>query len=301
MTLVALVAAGATFVDPPPIPALLIHGVSERHRPLDFWTIHPTLLGEVLESVRRLGLRPISSAAIEAHLAGRLPLADALDAVVLTVDDGSASDLTHVAPELARRGQKALFFVVSGWGPPDRLGADQVRELARRGHEIGSHSVTHSPLAVGRGPRVVMPDGRFRRPIRGETGIVPTRASEEARIRGELAESRRTVSGWCGQPVTALAYPLGELDETTRALARSTGYRLAFTTDAGYIVPGTDAMALPRFQLNRDTPVASVEEYLDAPRRERRRTLACLAILAVLGAGAAGYASRRRAGETRSG
>src|SRR5262245_4406196 len=64
--------------------------------------------------------------------------------VVITFDDGSASDYEVAAPLLAQRGFGATFYVV-----PGRLGREgsmteaQVAELSRAGFEIGSHSMTH--------------------------------------------------------------------------------------------------------------------------------------------------------------
>lgn len=72
-------------------------------------------------------------------LLGRDPL------VALTFDDGGSSAL-QIADTLERRGLRGHFFVVTVMlGTPGFLSAEQVRELAARGHEVGSHSHTHPP------------------------------------------------------------------------------------------------------------------------------------------------------------
>jgi succinoglycan biosynthesis protein ExoA len=63
--------------------------------------------------------------------------------VTLTFDDGGASALA-IADALERRGRRGQFFIVTGQlGTSRFLDADGVRELAARGHAVGSHSHTH--------------------------------------------------------------------------------------------------------------------------------------------------------------
>jgi peptidoglycan/xylan/chitin deacetylase (PgdA/CDA1 family) len=68
---------------------------------------------------------------------------------VLTFDDGGAS-VPWIADELEQRGLRGAFFIITGRiGTPGFVDADQVRALAQRGHEVGSHSDTH-PTYMGR-------------------------------------------------------------------------------------------------------------------------------------------------------
>jgi peptidoglycan/xylan/chitin deacetylase (PgdA/CDA1 family) len=64
--------------------------------------------------------------------------------VAITVDDGGLSYHSEVADRLESRGWRGHCFMTSGWiGRPGFLGKQQLRELHRRGHVIGSHSVSH--------------------------------------------------------------------------------------------------------------------------------------------------------------
>ena len=64
--------------------------------------------------------------------------------VCLTFDDGGASAFAPVAGMLEQYGWRGHFFVTTDWiGRPGFLSADQIRELDRRGHTIGSHSCSH--------------------------------------------------------------------------------------------------------------------------------------------------------------
>ncbi len=67
--------------------------------------------------------------------------------VSITFDDGDESNLTIAAPELERRGWRGSFYVIlDSLNEEGHLGSEQVRTLANRGHEIGSHSASHRPL-----------------------------------------------------------------------------------------------------------------------------------------------------------
>jgi peptidoglycan/xylan/chitin deacetylase (PgdA/CDA1 family) len=62
---------------------------------------------------------------------------------LLTFDDGGASAV-EIGNELAQRGWRGHFFVISGrLGTAGFLDEDAVAGLHRMGHVIGSHSVTH--------------------------------------------------------------------------------------------------------------------------------------------------------------
>lgn len=63
---------------------------------------------------------------------------------LLTFDDGGVSAYTHIAEMLEERGWRGHFLVTAGYiGNPSFLSREQIVELHRRGHVIGSHSSTH--------------------------------------------------------------------------------------------------------------------------------------------------------------
>lgn len=67
--------------------------------------------------------------------------------VLFTFDDGGISASTIIAPTLERFGARGHFFVTTDRiGTPGFMTADQLRDLAKRGHVIGSHTCSHPPL-----------------------------------------------------------------------------------------------------------------------------------------------------------
>jgi peptidoglycan/xylan/chitin deacetylase (PgdA/CDA1 family) len=91
-------------------------------------------------------------------------------------------------------------------------------ELARRGHEVASHTLSHPFL----------------------TGLDP------ARLRAELSDSRRTLAGWLGQDVRGFCYPAGDVDARVVREVREAGYHYACTTEEGPNAPGRDPHTLRR-------------------------------------------------------
>jgi len=73
-------------------------------------------------------------------------------AVSITMDDGYANQWRCMAPLLASHGFTGTFFVVTQWLDQEDLW-DRWKEVAREGHEVGSHGLTHVSLAEvdGRG------------------------------------------------------------------------------------------------------------------------------------------------------
>jgi peptidoglycan/xylan/chitin deacetylase (PgdA/CDA1 family) len=109
---------------------------------------------------------------------------------------------------------------------------DQARGLVSSGMSVGSHAHSHRNLA----------------------GL----SNDEQRF--ELAESKRLLETELKTEVPALAYPYGwpgTFDQTTVALAREAGYRLAFSSLEGVNRPGaTDAFAIARLGVGfADSPV----------------------------------------------
>jgi peptidoglycan/xylan/chitin deacetylase (PgdA/CDA1 family) len=113
---------------------------------------------------------------------------------------------------LERRGD-AIAALEAALGGPQVPGfaalmsCDQVRELHRAGHEIGSRSLTHARLTE-------LPDER---------------------LRDEVEGSRRALSEVLGAPVASFCYPSGSYDARVLGAVRGACYECAVTTRWGLI------------------------------------------------------------------
>lgn len=201
---------------------LMYHAVGEVDEdPYDL-CVSPARLAEQLSWLASQGLRGVSMGEIvQALREGRTR-----GLVGLTFDDGYLGVLEHAIPELQRNDFTATMFIVSGqlggtnaWdaGPIwPLLTADQVRQVAAAGMEIGSHTVTHTRLA----------------------GVTPDRLTTE------VNESKSVLTDLLGHPVSGFAYPWGDMDPAARQAVRDAGYSYGCSVESPPSSLGV--MALPR-------------------------------------------------------
>lgn len=130
-------------------------------------------------------------------------------------------------------------------GPdPDDAGlrAEDVAALAGAGIEIGFHTREHDRL----------------------TDL------DDAALAAALLDGRAAVAEAAGRPVDVLAYPHGRADDRVAAAARRAGYRAAFTTEGGPVVPASDPLLLPRVDPSWTAP-ADFPRWLHRQLRAVRR------------------------------
>jgi peptidoglycan/xylan/chitin deacetylase (PgdA/CDA1 family) len=131
--------------------------------------------------------------------------------VLITFDDGNASDLELALSALRDRGLTATFFVIAGrMGAPHFLNEAGVRALAAEGMEIGCHGMHHRRW----------------------------RGLDRSALHEELVEAKAILEGTVEQAVTQAACPFGSYDRGVLHVLRRCGYRHVFTSDGGFARPG---------------------------------------------------------------
>ena len=163
----------------------------------------------------------------------------------MTFDD-AFRDVLEVVPFLEKAGLNATVFVVSAFADHDRpfdvpelsgeaaahperlatMGWGDLDELAGRGFEIGSHTVTHPHLTT----------------------------LGDAELDAELGDSRLRIEDELGRSCRFLAYPYGEHDARVQAAAQRSGYAAAFGLWAG--TRPENRFALPRIDFYRRDSLA---------------------------------------------
>jgi len=174
---------------------------------------------------------------------------------------------TGHAPALALDGVSGEFAM--GSEVERRESHTRLHALLRRLGECGRRAVMASIRAqIGSGPE---PTGRPLTPaelrqLAGLPGIgVGSHTMTHARLGGlsaaeqasELVESKTTLEHMLGNPVALLAYPYGKADDLnadTLNVAKTAGYRAAFTTSGQPVLPSSHAYAVPRLTAH-DWPV----------------------------------------------
>ena len=149
---------------------------------------------------------------------------------VLTFDDGYMDNYERAYLELRKRAMRGTWFAVTGYigsqahwlgitGDETKLmSTEQLREMARNGMEIGSHTLTHPDLTT----------------------------LGQSDLDREIVKSRFELEDFLGQPVRSFAYPYGRLNQRIISTVRRAGYSYACTTRPGWFHSHKDPLRLRR-------------------------------------------------------
>ncbi|HEX7151933.1 MAG TPA: polysaccharide deacetylase family protein [Thermoanaerobaculia bacterium] len=171
------------------------------------------------------------------------------NSVVITIDDGWRSTYTEVFPELKRRKWPFTVFVY-----PNIIGKtanamtwDQIREMAKAGVDIQSHTFSHAFLSRGR-----------------------NRSKSEAAytewLQRELVKSKEVLEKETGKKVQFLAYPYGDYDQNVAEHAGKAGYSAALTCNFGKVTKGSDPLLMRRVVIDKKMDFATFRRFLGAER-----------------------------------
>jgi len=220
----------------PFVPILMYHGIrsqsSKRHPYFEtntspeMFAAHMRFLSE--NGYRTIGLDDLSrdNFAFDGRNRG----------VVITFDDGYQDFYIHALPELVRHGFQATVFIVSSFAqnPMEGMGAHrhldwrEIREIAKLGNSIGSHTVSHPNLQ---------------------------RVTRD-RLAYEITESKKVIEQEVGLAIDSFAYPYafpehdGEFLSALRASLEQSGYDCGVCTRIGTVKSQSERFFMPRIPVN---------------------------------------------------
>jgi peptidoglycan/xylan/chitin deacetylase (PgdA/CDA1 family) len=130
--------------------------------------------------------------------------------VLITFDDGHLDNYTTAFPTMQKYGFTGILYIVGSYvGADNYMNADQIKEMAAAGWEVGSHSMTHTDLTL----------------------------LEPQQQRYEVVESKDFLEKTLGVPIRTIAYPFGTSNSSVIDYAHFAGYiagmSLGFTHDQG--------------------------------------------------------------------
>mgnify|MGYP001043020790 FL=1 len=116
--------------------------------------------------------------------------------VIISFDDGNLDVYSNAFPIMQKYGFVGTFYIVANRvGAYNLVNAEQLKEMAAAGWEIGSHSMTHMTLTT-----------------------------DYSQVRNEILQSRLTLEAAVGVPVRSFAYPFGLADEYIGDKTEEYGY-----------------------------------------------------------------------------
>lgn len=155
------------------------------------------------------------------------------NALLLTFDDGGVSAASLIADALEAQGWHGHFFVTTDYiGERGFMNAAQIRDLAGRGHVIGTHSCSH-PCRMSACPPQQLLD--------------------------EWQRSRVVLSDILAAPVTIGSVPGGYYSNNVAVAAAAAGLTDLFTSEPSNRVAVVNGLRVyGRFSVHRGTPVSRV-------------------------------------------
>lgn len=117
--------------------------------------------------------------------------------IIITFDDNNLDNYTVAFPIMQKYGFTGVLYVPYNFiGADGYMNADQLKEMAAAGWEIGSHSLSHPNL------NSMAPD----------------------RLRAEIVDSRQRLEALLGVPVLTFAYPFGDVSSSSVDYVKFAGY-----------------------------------------------------------------------------
>ncbi len=144
--------------------------------------------------------------------------------IILTFDDGYADNYFEMLPILEAHGMTAVIFVITNeLGKPGYLTLEQLKDLQRRGVEIGSHTADHLPLVT---------------------------LNEELLI--NQIRVPKIFLEWNGlAPIGSISYPNGVYNPEIIELLKKENFLAAVTGEAGLNTLETDPYKLKRVHIRK--------------------------------------------------
>jgi len=174
------------------LPVLLYHHVSDSEKPGPYSLSVSQFRGQML-LLKQLGYTPLLTARMVNLLQNGGPAPPR--PVIITFDDGHLDVYHNALPILQELSFPAVMYVIlKSVGAETNLSAEQIRELAAAGWEIGSHSYSHPDLA------------------------------KSTEIHKEICGSKSALEAISGAEIVSFAYPFGLADLYTRNYVRDCGY-----------------------------------------------------------------------------
>ena len=169
--------------------------------------------------------------------------------VSITFDDSWANQYTNGLPLLQKYGLAATFYVLSGelTSQPEYMNASQVQSLHGAGHEIGSHTITHTDLTT----------------------------VSQSQLVQEMSQSQITLQNIISAPVKNFAYPYGAYNTNTLNVGKQY-YRSQRSVNRGVNSKDNFDITTLRIQeVNSSISQAQVKSWIDDAIAQKAWLILC--------------------------
>ena len=186
----------------------------------EVYNVPPEEFNAQLDYLQQKGYTTITLQEFMQAKHGKISLPEKI--IVLTFDDGYENIYTEMLPILEAHKMKAVVYVIANeLGKEGYLTLEQVKDMQRRGIEIGSHTADHLPLVM----------------------------LDEENLINQVRNSKIFLE-WSGlETIFSFSYPNGAYNSKLAAFVRSEGYLSAVTGDVGLNTLDSDPYTLKRVHI----------------------------------------------------
>ena len=224
--ILSAIIAAIIFLLPEPegFPILEYHQVTDEPLDPDFevYNVPPAEFAAQLDYLQAEGYTTITLQDFMRVVHGKGALPD--KPIILTFDDGYADNYKEMLPILEAHGMTAVVYVITNEvGKKNYLKLDELKDMQRRGIEIGSHTADHLPLT-----------------------------SLDATTRLNQIRDSKIFLEWIGlQTIYSLSYPNGEFNGDIEKILHEENYLTAVTGEAGLNTLETNPYELYRVHIRK--------------------------------------------------
>ena len=222
--IIVVFVSAVIFILPEPegFPILEYHQITDEPVDPEFevYNVPPDEFAAQLDYLQSEGYTTITLQDFMRVVHGKGKLPD--KPIVLTFDDGYADNYTTMLPILENHNMKAVVYVITNEiGKKNYLTFDQLKDMQKRGIEIGSHTADHLPL---------------------------TSLDETTRLK-QIHESKIFLE-WGGlQTIYSLSYPNGAFNSEIIEILKQSEYLTAVTGEPGLNTLETNPYKLYRVHI----------------------------------------------------
>lgn len=222
---VIIILSAIIFLLPEPegFPILEYHTITNNPEPVsEIYNVPPAEFAAQLDYLQKNGYTTITLQDFMRAVHGKNSLP--AKPIVLTFDDGYEDNYTEMLPILEAHGMKAVVYVITNeLGKPGYLSLEQLKDMQRRGIEIGSHTADHLSLKM----------------LNGD-------------LRSHEIRDSKIFLEWSGlETIYSFSYPNGAYDDEIVEMLKSEKYLSAVTGDTGLNNLETDPYHLRRVHIRK--------------------------------------------------
>lgn len=241
------------------VPVLMYHHLSEKASEWNSLTVSPKKFKEDMQMLKKEGYTAVHLSQLVDFVYNGTPLPE--KPIVITFDDGYASNYQYAYPILKELDMKATIFMI-GWSTGlskhrvpglsliPHFGWEEAKQMEKSGvieiqHHTQDMHESSSPARIGLLPKHNENQSQY-----------------EKVFKNDILQLEKTAQTKLNKKLFALAYPLGKFTNQSEMMLKDLGYLVTLTTKSGTNIirqgEPNDLHAMNRINVDHETSMKSI-------------------------------------------